>query len=122
MSDIDELAALLYRLPAPARKMFAAELVELGVRVHPELATKQLIREGPGWMGNHAPQRLASLSDPDQLLAELAHIDPAMAAEVQAVKNDAAAREAKRERLGATLPPELKKAVDAAMAAKAREC
>lgn len=120
MSEVDDLAALLYRLPAPARKTFAAELVDLGVRVHPELATKQLVREGPEWMGNHAPQRLASLSDPAELLAELAAVDPGLAARVQAVKDDAVAREAERERLGALLPPDLKKAVDAAMAAKGR--
>lgn len=122
-AQIAALSASLRRLPAPARKEWATELVELGWRFHPEKATKKLIREGAQWMGNHAPHRIAPIDvEPDKVLQDLARMDPALAARVKAVKDDEAAREAAREEIGAKLPPELKARLDEIAAGKQRSC
>jgi hypothetical protein len=123
-AQINALAASLRRLPAPARKEWATELYELGFRFHPELATKKLVREGPQWMGNHAPTRIQPVDvDVDQVLAQMSKVAPGVAAQVRAVKDDEAAREAARAEYGSKLPPELKDVVDTYVAAKrAREC
>lgn len=62
LTEVTALAATLWFLPPPARAQLAPELFDLGVRVHPELATKRLVREGPAQLGNHAPQRLESIN------------------------------------------------------------
>lgn len=67
LAEIAAIAAALYFLTPPARTQIAPGLHALGMRMHPELATKQLVREGPAWLGNHAPQRLESLGAMDAL-------------------------------------------------------
>jgi hypothetical protein len=56
----DEVAAVAavvgFFLPPPARKPIAEKLCEFGVRVHPELATKELVAHGPADLGNWRPQ------------------------------------------------------------------
>jgi hypothetical protein len=121
--QVAAIAAALRRLPPPARTEWATELVELGLRFHPELATKKLIREGPKWMGNHAPTRIAPIEvEPDQVLDQLSRISPEVAAKVRSVKDDAVAREAVREEFGANLPPELKARMDQIVALKRAQC
>jgi len=72
MSDTEKLnqcvliAKALWFLPPPARREFAVGLYDLGVRVHPELATQQIMVSGVPGMGAHAPQRPVSRSGRDQ--------------------------------------------------------
>lgn len=62
MPDMEKVAAVramadsLHRIAPPGRAPMAAELYDLGWRLHPELATKELVRMGPASMGNWAPQ------------------------------------------------------------------
>lgn len=54
--EVRALAKALWFLPPPARAPIADKLHGLGVRIHPELATLQLERQGPAMMGEHAAQ------------------------------------------------------------------
>lgn len=56
VAEVRALAQALWFLPPPARAPIADKLHGLGVRVHPELATLQLERQGPAMMGAHAAQ------------------------------------------------------------------
>lgn len=86
--EVRALAEILYFLPAPAKMMIADKMHGLGARVHPELATLELHREGPAELGNHAPQtpvRKAALRDG---MAALAQVNPALAARIAAAHDD----------------------------------
>ncbi|OHU68808.1 hypothetical protein BKG86_01775 [Mycobacteroides chelonae] len=78
----EQLAKALWFLAPPARGPVAAGLYSLGVRIHPELATKTLEREGPSSWGNHAPSRLvsraASTTDPIALLRSMGQVQPSL--------------------------------------------
>lgn len=87
LSQVAELAKTLWFLPPPARAQLAPELYELGLRVHPELATKRLVREGPTQLGNHAPQRLESIN----AMGVLQAMNPELADRVAAARAQAAA-------------------------------
>jgi len=87
---IDEIAALaagLFFLVPPARALIAPQLHDLGWRVHPELATKRLVSEGPAMLGNHAPQRMESIGAADALRA----VNPELADRIAAARAAAAA-------------------------------
>lgn len=60
-------------LAAPMRVRWATELVrEFGVRVHPELASKRLVPDGPvAGLGAYAPQRKDDTLDTEFLLGLL---------------------------------------------------
>jgi uncharacterized protein YihD (DUF1040 family) len=82
LDQIKKMAQLLASLPsnvengprvplaAPMRTKWATELVrEFGVRVHPDLATKQLVPDGPAaGLGAYAPQRKDDALDVDFVL------------------------------------------------------
>ena len=93
---------MLWFLAAPSRVPIATGMHELGVRVHPELATKQLVREGPAEMGNHAPQRLAAM-DPAAARRVLRQINPALADRIEAAENDPALKQ----QIGAEFAPKI---------------
>lgn len=111
ITEVRDLAETLWFLPPPGRRMIADKLHGLGVRVHPELASLQLEREGPKELGNHAPQRVVKKSSMDEGLAALRQINPELAARIDAAKADPAMAErlaaaktaAEQEALGAEL-------------------
>lgn len=83
--DVRALADVLWFLPPPARAMIADKLHGLGVRVHPELATLELQREGPKQMGNHAPQTVVKKAPPEvkaAMLDILREANPDLAARI----------------------------------------
>jgi hypothetical protein len=85
--DVRALADVLWFLPPPARAMIADKLHGLGVRVHPELATLELQREGPKAMGNHAPQTVVKKAPPGvkaAMLDMLRQANPDLAARIDA--------------------------------------
>lgn len=106
VDEVTALAAVLWFLPPPARAQLAPQLYDLGVRVHPELATKQLVREGPSYLGNHARQRL----EPLNAMNVLRTMNPDLAERVQAAREQAAAGDATAAR---TLAGELRSTLDA---------
>jgi hypothetical protein len=62
--EIDQMVMLsrgLWFLPRPARQPIAKGLYELGFRVHPELATKQVVTDGVPGLANIAPQALVNI-------------------------------------------------------------
>ncbi|MFA4080468.1 hypothetical protein ONA92_01980 [Mycobacteroides salmoniphilum] len=78
----EQLAKALWFLAPPARGPVAAGLYSLGMRIHPELATKTLETEGPSNWGNHAPSRLvskaATTTDPIALLRSMGQVQPSL--------------------------------------------
>lgn len=78
----EQLAKALWFLAPPARGPVAAGLYSLGVRIHPELATKTLEKEGPSNWGNHAPSRFvskaATSTDPIALLRSMGQVQPSL--------------------------------------------
>jgi hypothetical protein len=67
MPDFDQLdqcvmlGKLLFFLPPPARAPIAQGLYEMGVRVHPDLATKDVMFTGPPGMGQHRMGRVVDI-------------------------------------------------------------
>lgn len=94
MPDLDKvaqcaaLAKALWFLAAPARSQAAVGLYDLGVRVHPELASKHLVAQGPAGMGEHRRQQLAAISSPDQVMAIVRRFAPEMAARIDAAETE----------------------------------
>lgn len=88
VQEVRTLAETLWFLPPPGRMMIADKLHGLGVRVHPQLATLQLEREGPKELGNHAPQRVVKKSSMDEGMTALRQINPELAARIDAAKAD----------------------------------
>lgn len=111
ITEVRDLAETLWFLPPPGRRMIADKLHGLGVRVHPELASLQLEREGPKELGNHAPQRVVKKSSMDEGMIALRKVNPVLAARIDAAKADPAMAErlaaaktaAEQEALGAEL-------------------
>lgn len=58
--EVRAIAAVLWFLPPPAKNQIADKLHGLGLRLHAELATLEVQREGPAALGNHAPQTVVS--------------------------------------------------------------
>lgn len=83
-----ELSKVLWFMPAPARAQVAVGLYDLGVRVHPELATKELVAQGPAGMGEHRKQRLAPIASREEFLAMVRHFDPVLADKIEAAQTD----------------------------------
>lgn len=103
LSDIASIAKVLWFLPPPARTQLAPQLYDLGVRVHQELATKQLVREGSPQLGNHAPQRLETIGAMDALrVANPALADRIEKARAAAADGDDTEARKLAEELGAT--------------------
>ena len=98
MPDLDRinqcrmLAKALWFLPPPARAQIADGLYGLGVRVHPELATKELLADGPPGLGNHLRQELVSINSDENLLSFLHHHNPELAAAIEAATTPEAKR------------------------------
>lgn len=88
VTEVREIAALLWFLPAPGRMMLGDKLHGLGMRAHPELATLQLEREGPVELGNHAPQRVVKKASVNEGMEALRKINPALAAQIDAANAD----------------------------------
>lgn len=88
ITEVRDLATTLWFLPPPGRRMIADKLHGLGVRVHPELATMMLEREGPKELGNHAPQRVINKTSVNEDLDNLRKINPALAAQIDAARTD----------------------------------
>lgn len=86
--EVRTLAETLWFLPPPGRRMIADKLHGLGVRVHPELATHQLEREGPKELGNHAPARVVKKQSMNEDMDKLRLINPALAARIDAARAD----------------------------------
>lgn len=75
-------------IPAPARNPWAVELHSLGLRVHPELATKELrVDDAQAKLGPHATGELADITREDAK-AMLNDISPEMAAAVAEAETD----------------------------------
>lgn len=112
VSEVRALAQVLWFLPPPARAPIADKLHGLGVRIHPELATLQLERQGPAMMGAHAAQepvkidreaglrflrgsgnpnleqladRIDAADTPEKMAAEAARLRPVAEASIAAV-------------------------------------
>lgn len=88
-AEVRLIASVLWFLPAPAKGPIADKLHGLGIRMHPELADLTLQREGPDWMGPHAPQTPVRKDVMKQLEEIVEHTDPAFAAKIKAAKTDA---------------------------------
>jgi hypothetical protein len=88
VTEVRELASVLWFLPPPGRAMIADKLHGLGVRVHGELATLQLEREGPKELGAHAPMRVVKKASMNEGMEALRQINPALAARIDAAKAD----------------------------------
>jgi hypothetical protein len=86
--EVRAIASRLWFLPPPARNPIADKLHGLGIRVHPELATLELKREGPAELGNHAPQYPVSKTADQQGMEVLRTVDPALAAKIDAYHAD----------------------------------
>lgn len=86
--EVRDIAQTLWFLPPPARREFADKLHGLGVRVHPELATHELLREGPIEMGNHAPQRVVKKTATEEGMDVLRQVNPELAARIDAAHAD----------------------------------
>lgn len=87
-AEVRALAATLWFLPPPGRGFIADKLHGLGVRVHEELATLVLEREGPASMGNHAPMRVIAKESVNEGLDALRQVNPGLAAQIDAARND----------------------------------
>lgn len=99
-TEILLIANTLWFLPGPARHHFAGGLHSLGVRVHPELATKRLDSRDPAGMGRH--RRMELVDATDSARAALAEFNPGLADAVAAAGDDPAARHALRAQLAAS--------------------
>lgn len=86
--EVRALAETLWFLPPPGRRMIADKLHGLGVRLHPELATLVLEREGPKELGNHAPQRVVKKQSMNEDLEKLRAINPTLAARIDGARAD----------------------------------
>lgn len=85
-ADIAALEDLLWIMVPPGRKMFAPKLAANGIRVHPELATKRLVRDGPESEGNWAPRHLEPINtDPATLAAVAMGQAPAQQIDIEQV-------------------------------------
>ena len=113
LDEIVAIAKALWFVPPPARTQLAPQLYDLGVRVHPELATKQLVREGPASLGNHARQRIESIGAMDALRKA----NPALAERIESARAAAAAGDDSQVR---ALADELRPNIDADRALLAR--
>lgn len=82
------LAKVLWFMPPPARAQVAVGLYDLGVRVHPELATKELVTQGPAGMGEHRKQRLTPIASRDDFMAMVRRFNPALADKIDAAQTD----------------------------------
>jgi hypothetical protein len=84
------IANALHRIAPPGRRLMANELFDLGVRIHPELATKQLVSDVPEQvrkqLGNWAPQRLDAVQTVKEIVE---HVNPALAKRIENAKTDA---------------------------------
>lgn len=71
MPDIEKvnqvrlIAKALFRIAPPGRPLIANDLYDQGVRIDPDLATKEVVSEGPSQMGNWAPQHLEKIPEPN---------------------------------------------------------
>lgn len=83
------LGNALWFLPAPARGPLAEGLYELGVRVHPELATKQVLTSGAPGLANHSPRRLVSIKSQEEGMDFIRQFKPDLAAKMDAARTDA---------------------------------
>ena len=74
-------------IPPPARVPWAEDLFALGVRVHPDLAVKELVCDGPSHLGNYGGDRLASITSrsPSDVLREM---NPQLADRIDAVATE----------------------------------
>ena len=92
-SKLDQCAMIsqaLYFIPPPARAPIAVGLYDLGMRLHPELATKGLVQLGPAGMGAHRRQRLVDVNSQRDGMAFLRDNMPALAAKIEAATTPAA--------------------------------
>ncbi|MBY0442814.1 MAG: hypothetical protein K2Q25_11890 [Mycobacteriaceae bacterium] len=97
MPDIDHLdqcqmlAKSLWFLPAPVRGEIASGLYSLGVRVHPELATKEVQLQGPAGLGEHRLPRLVNITTTrlrQDGMAIIRQFDPELAAKIDAAETE----------------------------------
>lgn len=82
------LAKCLWFLPPPARAPIADGLYGLGVRVHPELASKELLADGPPGLGAHLPQRLANIKSRADSMAIIRQINPELADKIDQAETE----------------------------------
>lgn len=83
------LARALFFLPAPGRGPVAEGLYDLGVRVHPELATKEIQTSGPPGLVNHSPRRLVEIKSQQECMEFIRKFKPELAARIAAAKTPA---------------------------------
>jgi hypothetical protein len=102
VSQCRDLATALFRLPPPARAQIAHDLYEQGVRIHPEHATKKVVREGPENLSGWAPAHLERADAMDILRS----VDPALAARIDTARTDAQKLEL-REEIRAKFPTQI---------------
>lgn len=97
MPDIERLdqgrmlAKALWFLPAPARAEIADGLYGLGVRIHPELATKELQTDDPAGLGAHRRQRLVNITaarSGQDSMAIVRQFAPELAAKIDAAETE----------------------------------
>lgn len=107
--EVRAIADVLWFLPPPARAPIADKLHGLGVRVHHELATLQLEREGPKQMGNHAKQRPVKIDKDTGLQFLRSTGDPKLVDLADRIENAQTPEQirAERERLAPDIPQNL---------------
>lgn len=94
MPDFDQLdqtvllARVLWFLPAPARTPYAQRLFELGVRVHPDLATKDVMVTGPAGLGEHRPRSLVDIKSARDGLGAVQEFAPDLYDKMQAATTE----------------------------------
>lgn len=81
------LVRALWFLPPPARATVASGMYDLGVRIHPELAIKQLEPQGAAGMGQHRAHRLVNASA-DQGRALMRQFAPHLADKMDASEEE----------------------------------
>lgn len=93
MADVDKLgqcvllSKALWFLPPPARTKIAEGLYGLGVRVHPELATEQLMVAGPAGLGAYRPRSPVSIKVRDNMDV-IRQVAPALADRMDAATTE----------------------------------
>lgn len=119
IEQVRAIADALWLLPPPARREVADKLFGLGIRMHPDLATLEIERDGPAAMGNHRPSRpVSKKSSTAETMDMLRSVQPEMVAKIEAAHK----RDDVLERMAAIKPKIGEdKAADAQRAALARE-
>jgi hypothetical protein len=101
--EIDAIAARLWFVAAPGRRMIAYQLRARGVTVDVDEATLELVREGPAALGAHAPQRVVkkkSMELAPMMMEAFRQANPDLAARIDAAGGVDSLTEEQRHKFG----------------------